>query len=145
MLLEIITYWAVGLWPAMQKEVTFALICGIILVAAQFVNAFFGINRSKRNGEPFKAKVFISSVLDEVWITMATIGAVALLYMLAGLAGLTLLPGFEIGDLPTLAILLAFGTLVVKKVLNIANNLMAILKGDVPDEIKDEELIEEED
>lgn len=146
MLLEIINSWASGLWPAMQNDVTFALICGVILIAAQFVNAFFGINKSKRKGEPFNAKVFLLSVLDEIWITLATIGAVALLYMLAGLAGLTLLPGFEIGDLPTLAILLSFGTLVVKKVLNIADNLMETLKGDIPIKIEEDvELNEEED
>ena len=142
---NIISVWFAGLWAAMESDIAFAVICGIILVAAQVVNAGFGIWRNNLEGDKFSLRVLIRSILEEVSITAAAMGTVALLYMLANLAGMSILPGFEVGDLPTLTILVAFGALVIDKVMNIAKNLILAIDARKIKDVVDIQALEEED
>ena len=122
--------WFNSLWGSMEQDIAFALIGGGIILFAQLLNAGIGVWKNigikEKDFDPMR---FVVSLLKEVGLTVLLIGGVALTYMVANIASLSILPGFDVGDVPTAALLLAYGSEVIKKSKNIWDNLMFIMTG----------------
>ena len=127
-MIEILQLWAVDLWTLMSQDFAFALIGGLIILGAQLITAGMGIWKNVGiKGEGFDWTRLVYSLIKEVGLTAILLAGVVLTYMLANLAGLSILPGFDVGDVPTAALLLAYGARVAEQAQNVWRNLIYIL------------------
>lgn len=130
-MLSVMNIWASDLWALMESDFAFALIGGGIILATQLVTAAIGVWKNVGlEGDKFDWRRFVESLLKEVGLTVILLAAVALTYMVANLASLSILPGFDVGDVPTAALLLAYGARVLDHSKSIWDNLMVILNGE---------------
>lgn len=143
-MINLITQWFNSLWGSMEKDITFVVIGGLILLICQLINAGFGIWKNiGKKGEPFDFNLFITSFLKELGLIILLGVIIAVTYMTANLASLSILPDFQVGDTPTLALLAAYGQQILKKITNMISNLLVIMNGNGEDP-KEMELIGEE-
>lgn len=126
-MLDALQVWAGLLWPSVQNDLAFVAIGGIIVIAAQLVNGAFGVWKNVGvKEEAFDTKHFIYTLIREIGLVALLAAVIVILHMLGNLAGLSIIPSFEMGDLPTIGLLVAFGTDVYDKAKNTWNNLLVI-------------------
>lgn len=137
-MLKVITLWASQAFSKMGDDIQFAVIGGIIILFAQLLNAAIGVWKNEKEDGEFSWRYLIETFIREITFTILVMGGVAIVYMLEELAALTLVPGFDVGDVPAAALLLAYGANVLEKSKSIYMNLMFIMTGHNSDEEVDE-------